>query len=152
MYIWAQRRPSGAAAATSSTEVVAAIDTTYTVPAVAAARAVASSPASVKKRCIAVGATRIGVATGVPSTVVDRSTVETSRSTWGRSVHRRQASTFSRRVTPAPLPRARYSQREGLGRIACRRLVVVEVEQGRAHHRPTLRRLVDASGGSSLPA
>ncbi len=113
MYICAQRAPSGAARATSSTECVAAIDTTYTVPDSAAARAVANSPSTVKKRCIAVGATRMGVATRVPSTVVDRSTDDTSRSTCGSNVHRLHAATFSPSVTPMPLPRARYSHAAG---------------------------------------
>ena len=116
MYICAHRAPSGAAAATSSTECVAAMETTYTVSASAAARAVASSPSSVKKRCIAVGATTIGVAMRVPSTVVVRSIVDTSRSTCGTSVQRVHAARFCVAVTLAPLPRARYSHASGVAR------------------------------------
>ena len=46
MYIWAQRGAPGAAAATSSSDVVPAIETMYTAPTDAAPRAVASSPSS----------------------------------------------------------------------------------------------------------
>ena len=107
MYIWAQRGAPGAAAATSSSDEVAAIETMYTAPTDAAPRAVASSPSSQKKRCIAVGATRIGDGTSIPSTVVRVCESDTSRNTWGRRRRRTQASTFAPRVTLSAKPRAR---------------------------------------------
>ena len=102
-------------------------------------RAVASSPSSAKKRCIAVGATRIGAAMSVPRTVVDRSMVDTSRSTWGSSAQRRQAATFcaQRRVRAAPagqvLPRVRFG--DGLRGA----LVRGQVGEGFAHSRMLAR-------------
>ena len=61
------------------------------VPAAAAARAIPGSPSGCASLWIAVGATRSGIETGVPSTVVAVVTSETSTSTRGRSVSARQA-------------------------------------------------------------
>ncbi len=58
--------------------VVERVERIITVPAAPAARAVARSPSGVARRWNAVGATRIGIATGWPSTVVAISRRETS--------------------------------------------------------------------------
>src|ERR1035438_5739304 len=69
------------AAHTSSTRVFESDDKHITVPSAAAARAVASSPASHASLWNAVGATRMGIETGAPRTVVERSRSDTSTRT-----------------------------------------------------------------------
>ena len=70
---------------TVSKSVVAVVDTIITVSAASAARAIPHSPSAWASFCIAVGATRTGSETGVPSTVVfiwrdDTSTIVRYRS------------------------------------------------------------------------
>ena len=101
------RGVSGAAAAMSSSEVDALIDTTMTVSAAAAATPI--SPSGWNMRCSAVGATTTGQRISVPSTVVDVSMFDTSRSIRGRNRSRSQAATLSATVTSAPAPLSRYS-------------------------------------------
>ena len=57
-------------------------DTTQSEPTASAPATIALSPAGWIARCIAVGATAMGDETGVPSSVVARSTAPTPRSTW----------------------------------------------------------------------
>ena len=98
-------------------------------------RAVAHSPSSSKKRCIAVGAITIGVVTVVPRTVVVRSMVDTSRSTWGSRAHRCHGADVlaERDVRAAParqvLPRVRLAR--GLRGAFVRG----DVDQGLTHRR-----------------
>src|SRR5947209_8415495 len=93
----------------SSTAVDALSEATITVPACDAAAAVARSPSSQNRPCIAVGATSTGVSTAMPSTVVDVSTFDTSRKTCGRRRRRAHASTLPASVTSCSAPLARYS-------------------------------------------
>ena len=69
-----------------------------TVPAAAAARAIASSPSGCTVRWKAVGATNRGIELFVPSTVVSVVTCETSTSIRGRRIQRSNAVRFSRSV------------------------------------------------------
>ena len=75
-------------------------------PTAAAARAVASSPSGCMIDWTPTGASPTGAGAGVPSTVVDRSRAETSRSIRGTIRHRRNASTLARIVSSVPAPPA----------------------------------------------
>ena len=70
---------------------MAIVERHISVPAAAAARAIAGSPSGWASLWNAVGATRSGIETGVPSTVVSVVTSETSTSTRGRRHRRSQA-------------------------------------------------------------
>ena len=83
---------------------MANVDSTITVPAAAAPRAVPDSPSAPASSWYAVGATSTGAATGVPSTVVPVPTDVTSRSTCGRRRSRPQAATLSRTVDSSSAP------------------------------------------------
>jgi hypothetical protein len=83
------------------------LDRHITVPAAAAARAVAASPSGWHMRWKAVGATSSGIDTGVPRTVVRVVVVLTSTSMRGRSCQRANASTLSRSVRSSPAPPAK---------------------------------------------
>lgn len=76
------------------------------LPVLAAAVVLAISPSGCAMRCMAVGAMHTGVATRWPSSVVEMSMLETSRSTRGRSVKRLNASRFSRSVHMSSAPDA----------------------------------------------
>ena len=82
------------------------VERVITVPALAAARAVASSPSGSQSRWKAVGATSTGSATSLPSTVVAAVTLPTSTSTRGRSSQRSKAAAFPRSVCSSPAPPA----------------------------------------------
>ncbi len=97
---------SGAAAATSSIEQVAIVESVKGTPAAPAARAVASSASGWASPWAAIGAIASGSAVGVPSIVVDGSTTLTSTRTRGRTVRRRHASSFAARVASSPAPPA----------------------------------------------
>ncbi len=73
-------------------------------PAVAAPRAVATSPSGCASPWIAVGATATGVRTGVPSSVVSVETSARPARTWGWSCQWLQAATLpsNRRSSSAP--------------------------------------------------
>ena len=102
---WNQRRPPGAASATSAGVAVAIVDRHITVPARAAARAVAHSPSGFASRCSAVGATSTGSETGPPSTVAAVLTRPTSTSIRGRSRRRpERAAVVAERVLVAAPP------------------------------------------------
>ena len=77
------------------------------VPTAAAARAIATSPSGSTSRCNATGATRKGIETSVPRTVVDALTEPTSTSTRGRSRRRANAATLSRSVRSSAAPPAK---------------------------------------------
>ena len=77
-----------------------------TVPAPAAARAIASSPSGWTVRWKAVGATNSGIELSVPSTVVAVVTRETSTSMRGRKIQRSNAARFSRSVHSSFAPPA----------------------------------------------
>ena len=76
---------AGAAATTSSIEVVPIVDRAYGMPAASAAVAPAISPSVCIIRVKPVGAIPNGSAARAPSTSRDVSTAETSRSTPGRN-------------------------------------------------------------------
>eukprot|EP00601_Ochromonadales_sp_CCMP2298_P024371 CAMPEP_0173286464 /NCGR_PEP_ID=MMETSP1143-20121109/9205_1 /TAXON_ID=483371 /ORGANISM="non described non described, Strain CCMP2298" /LENGTH=268 /DNA_ID=CAMNT_0014224779 /DNA_START=265 /DNA_END=1075 /DNA_ORIENTATION=- len=105
-YSWNQCLPVGAAAATSSMEVVDRVDRPISTPRLAAALAVASSPSGCAMRCIAVGATQMGDETLSPRMVVLVSIFETSRSTLGRSLSLSKAALFSLNVVMSVAPLA----------------------------------------------
>ena len=88
----------------SSKVVPALLESTMTVPASAAARAVASSPSGCAARWSVVGAIASGVRTSVPSRVVPTSTSVTSRSTRGRKRKVSQADSASAAETPSRAP------------------------------------------------
>ena len=100
---------------------MARVERHITVPAPAAARAIPASPSGCASRWKATGATRIGIATGSPSTVVLVVTSETSTSTRGRSRQRANAATFSRSVRSSPAPPAKYPCAPGSSASAARR-------------------------------
>jgi hypothetical protein len=77
------------------------------VPAAAAARAVPASPSGWAMRWKATGATRSGIETRVPSTVVSVDTSVTSQRTRGRRRQRANASTFQRSVRSSSAPPAK---------------------------------------------
>jgi hypothetical protein len=108
-YTWNQRDAPGAAPATAAGRIVADVESTMIVPALAAARAVAASASACANCCSATGATRIGAPTVVPSTVMLVSTVLTSTSTRGLSFQRANAAMFSRSVDSSPAPPRKYS-------------------------------------------
>ncbi len=83
------------------------VETQKSVPAAAAARAVASSPSAASIPCIANGATSSGIETGVPSTVVAVVISDTSTSIRGRNRQRPYAAAFARSVTSSPAPPAK---------------------------------------------
>ena len=83
MYSWNQLRPLGAAAATSSMEVVPMVDRAKGIPAAAAALAPACSPSVCIMRVKPVGAMPKGSSTLLPRTSQPVSTVETLRSMAG---------------------------------------------------------------------
>jgi hypothetical protein len=72
----------------SSIENDDTVEATIVTFAAEAPRAMASSPSACARRWNAVGATRIGVAIGSPSTVAEQSTAPTSTSTRGRTTQR----------------------------------------------------------------
>ena len=86
--------------------LLASVDSVINVPAAAHARAVATSPSGFAIRCSAVGAASTGILTGCPSTIVERSTFDTSTSTRGTSATRSNAKRFSRSVHSSPAPPA----------------------------------------------
>ncbi len=84
-YSWNQRRPAGAAAATSSIEWLAIVDSVNGIPASAAALADAVSAEGCASPWTAIGAIASGIDTASPSIVVAGSTVAASTSTRGTS-------------------------------------------------------------------
>ncbi len=94
------------AAATSSRSSNAVLETTMTVPARAAARAVASSPSGCACFWYAHGATSTGNAISVPGTDVDGSTGHAPVSIRGRITQSSNARRFSARVHSSPAPPA----------------------------------------------
>jgi hypothetical protein len=62
---------------------------------------------------MAMGATRIGVATGWPSTLVAVDTADTFRSIFGRNRMRSQATTASAADSPSLAPELKYSLTSG---------------------------------------
>ena len=78
-----------------------------TVPLARAPRAMAFSPSGWARPWNAIGATRTGKLTSVPSTVVSVVTSDTSTSVRGRSTQRRKAATFSRSVHSSFAPPAK---------------------------------------------
>ena len=102
-YTWNHSRPS-LTAATSSIERVDSVDSVYGSPARSAARATASSPSGSAMRVKPVGASTSGYGSGLPSNVVDGSTLPTDRSTRGRNSMRANASLLlrSERSSSAP--------------------------------------------------
>ena len=127
-------------AAISPGVAVATVETHMSVPAAAAPRAVASSPSSCAICWNAIGATRTGIDTGVPSTVVSVVTDETSTRTRGRSRKLENASRFQRKrplVTGAAgdvAPRVRRERglRHALGVVERQELL-----HGRGAYRPS---------------
>ncbi len=85
---------------------MASVERHITVPAAAAARAIPGSPSGCASFWIAVGATRSGIDTSAPSTVVAAETDATSTSTRGRSFSRCQASTLPESASSSPEPPA----------------------------------------------
>ncbi len=82
-------------------------ETTITVPALAAARAVAQLPVGVRHRWYAQGATSTGNDTRVPSTDVEGSGAPAPRRKRGRSIQRSNARRFSASVHSSPAPPAK---------------------------------------------
>src|SRR5215469_18867001 len=80
------------------------VDTAISEPLAAAARATAASPSGCAAFCIAIGAIRIGVVTGWPSTLVAVETADTLRSILGRNRIRSQAATASAADSPSLAP------------------------------------------------
>ena len=75
-------------------------------PAAAAARTVPLSPSGCRSACPAEAAIATGIAAGRPRNVVAADTSLTSTSTRGRSVLRRQAASFSARLSSSHAPPA----------------------------------------------
>ncbi len=80
------------------------VDRVYGTAARPAARATASSPAGSAMRVKPVGASTSGSGSGRPSSVVDGSTVPTSRSTRGRKVVRAKAAELAAIVRSSSAP------------------------------------------------
>ena len=78
------------------------VDSAYGMPIRSATRPTADSPSVCMSRVNPVGAKTSGSADGAPSSVVDGSTAETSRSTLGQNSTRSNASRERRRLISAP--------------------------------------------------
>ena len=87
--------------------------TTRGRPRLAAARATADSPSGWTIDSTPTGASTTGAGIGVPSTVTDVSSEETSRSMRGTSLQASNAARFARAVDSDPAAPATYANDEG---------------------------------------
>ncbi len=101
-YSWNQRWPSPLASATSSIAVQDAVLSTMGTPQAAAALATATSPPGCAMPSTPTGASSNGTARSAPSTVLAYDGLLTSVSIRGTIRQRRNASRFSRAVSPDP--------------------------------------------------